>query len=189
MATEAVLITLQKLWGILRAQGIPAAVVGGVALALWKHARTTRDVDVLILADDADFGRLKDELLAAGFALKTDRSIDLDVTELWQFVFEPKDALVEVQVDLLRARSGFARQALQRSVDVGGETLGFDLTVLSCEDLVLLKLLAGRIIDRADAAALLRANATTIDDGQLDQRAKMLNLTDLLTEARRESRE
>jgi len=35
--------------------------------------------------------------------------------------------------------------------------------VLACEDLILHKLMAGRIIDRADAAALLRANRGALD--------------------------
>ena len=41
------------------------------------------------------------------------------------------------------------------------ELSGLDVTldVLACEDLLLHKLLAGRVIDRVDAAALIRANA------------------------------
>ena len=35
--------------------------------------------------------------------------------------------------------------------------------VLACEDLIINKPLAGRIIDRADAAALVRANHETLD--------------------------
>ena len=37
------------------------------------------------------------------------------------------------------------------------------IAVLACEDLVLHKLLAGRMIDLADAVALLRANRDTLD--------------------------
>ena len=37
------------------------------------------------------------------------------------------------------------------------------LYVLACEDLIVFKLAAGRIIDFADAAALLRANRSLID--------------------------
>jgi hypothetical protein len=34
---------------------------------------------------------------------------------------------------------------------------------LACEDLIINKLLAGRAIDLADAAALIRANANALD--------------------------
>jgi hypothetical protein len=41
--------------------------------------------------------------------------------------------------------------------------LDVEIFVLSCEDLILHKLIAGRIIDRADAAALLRANRAGVN--------------------------
>jgi hypothetical protein len=41
--------------------------------------------------------------------------------------------------------------------------LDFDLDVLACEDLILHKLLAGRLVDRADAAMLLRVNWAGLD--------------------------
>jgi hypothetical protein len=41
--------------------------------------------------------------------------------------------------------------------------LDLDLYVLACEDLILHKLLAGRLLDRVDAAMLLRANRTELD--------------------------
>jgi hypothetical protein len=41
--------------------------------------------------------------------------------------------------------------------------LDFDLDVLACEDLILHKLLAGRFVDRADAAMLLRANRADLN--------------------------
>ena len=46
---------------------------------------------------------------------------------------------------------------------------GIDLAlyVLSCEDLILHKMLAGRIIDRIDVATLLRLNRTSMDFGYL----------------------
>lgn len=75
--------------------------------------------------------------------------------------YEPPGSFVEVKVDLLIARSDYQRTALSRRVAV--PELGDDLCVLSCEDLILHKLLAGRIIDRADAAALLRYNHGALD--------------------------
>jgi hypothetical protein len=38
-----------------------------------------------------------------------------------------------------------------------------EIAVMSCEDLIIHKLLAGRIIDSADVAALLRANRAGLD--------------------------
>jgi hypothetical protein len=41
--------------------------------------------------------------------------------------------------------------------------LDLDLDVLACEDLILHKLLAGRLLDRVDAAMLLRANRADLN--------------------------
>ena len=43
---------LATAWNALGAQKLPAAIVGGLALAFWKHPRSTRDIDLLIIADD-----------------------------------------------------------------------------------------------------------------------------------------
>jgi hypothetical protein len=41
--------------------------------------------------------------------------------------------------------------------------LDIELDVLTCEDLIVHKLLAGRLVDRADAATLLRVNRADLD--------------------------
>ena len=47
---------------------------------------------------------------------------------------------------------------------------------MSCEDLIIHKLLAGRIIDSADVAALLRANRAVLDLAYLQRLLGELNL-------------
>ncbi len=80
---------------------------------------------------------------------------------------EPPETFVDVQVDLLLAKTAYQKHVLSRRVSVPAAILGMDVDVLSCEDLIIFKLLAGRIIDRADAAALLRANRSSIDTDDL----------------------
>lgn len=56
------------------------------------------------------------------------------------------------------------------------------IDVLACDDLILLKLLAGRVIDRADAAMLLRENRDTLDFEHLRFWVARLDLTMEFTE-------
>jgi hypothetical protein len=70
---------------------------------------------------------------------------------------------MDLQVDLLLAQSEYHRQALARRVPTRLSNLNLDLYVLACEDLILHKLLAGRILDRADAVMLLRTNRAELD--------------------------
>jgi hypothetical protein len=55
--------------------------------------------------------------------------------------------------------------------------------ILSCEDLILFKLLAGRMLDRADCAYLLRANQDTLDVGYLKEWTTKLKVASEFQEA------
>jgi hypothetical protein len=95
-------------------------------------------------------------------------------------LFEPPNRHVEVQVDLLIVSSPFGLQALGRRVPMELAGAGI-IDVLSCEDLILYKLHAGRLIDRADAGTLLRANRLTLDLPYLLEWADRLQVLDDLS--------
>ncbi len=61
------------------------------------------------------------------------------------------------------------------------------VSILSCEDLILFKLLAGRILDRSDCAYLLRFNRDTLDFAYLKNWASKLQLNDELDEVSHEA--
>jgi hypothetical protein len=109
MASEGVLATLRAGWNALSGVAAPKAVIGGLALTAWNHARYTRDADVLLVSGD------------------------------------------------------FQKEAVDRAVPWPALTDAGDLRVVQPDDLVVIKLLAGRLIDRADAAMLLRENREAID--------------------------
>lgn len=46
MHPEAVLLALRRAWLAIEPLGLPVAVMGGLALAVWQHVRATRDVDL-----------------------------------------------------------------------------------------------------------------------------------------------
>jgi hypothetical protein len=67
MATEGVLATLQQGWHALAGVDAPKAVIGGLALTAWKHARSTRDADVLVAIDRQRMGEVVAAIVSAGF--------------------------------------------------------------------------------------------------------------------------
>ena len=123
----------------------------------------TQDVDLLIALDVRPQALLA-RLSAAGFRSKG-RSpvIRLEDAEFIQLFCEPPGELMEIQLDLLLANTEFQKKALERRVWLPAGELGFEVAVLACEDLIIMKLGAGRIIDRFDAAALLKANRYILD--------------------------
>jgi hypothetical protein len=164
MAGETVLRALRHVWLVLNSLNLPAAVAGGIAMAAWKYVRATRDVDVLIAIARERLDSLLVELRQAAVRPKRDPPLTaLGRLDVVQLLYQPPETFVEIQIDLLVAQSPYYTTALQRRVATELPHLDIPIAVLACEDLVLHKLLAGRIIDRADAAALLRANRESLD--------------------------
>jgi len=170
MPSEVLLGALRRIWTILEPLGVPVALMGGVALSAWNHPRSTRDVDLLIGLDKSGFGSMFQALLTAGLRAKRQPAImRIDEQEIAQFLYTPDDEFFDVQIDLLLAGTPYQHIALARRIELKFSTLDFPIWVLSCEDMILHKLLAGRLIDSADAAMLLRENRAELDFAYLGQ--------------------
>jgi hypothetical protein len=183
MPSELVLRTLAHSWRVLEPLGMPMAVMGGIALSAWKHVRATQDVDLLIGIGKADLNLVLRQLAGGQIRPKQDPPV-MPLGQLWivQCLYEPAGAYLDLQIDLLLAESDYHRQALDRRIQMRLPDSAFDVFVLACEDLIIHKLLAGRLIYRADAAALLRRNRTTLDLGLVVRSVNGLGLTRELAE-------
>ncbi len=170
MPADAVLQSLRHVWLTLDGLKVPMAVTGGLALATWKHIRATRDVDLLVELGENDLDRVVEHLRATGLRPKrTPPVAPLGQLDVLQLLYEPPETFVDLQIDLLLAKSDYHREALRRRMPAQLPDLDIAIAVLACEDLILHKLLAGRLIDRVDAAALLRANRSSLDMDYLRQ--------------------
>lgn len=173
---DALLTALRDFWLALQALHPRLAIMGGIALSFWKTVRATRDVDVLLAADERDLETLLQQLAAAGFRPKhSSGPVRLGGMEIIQLLYDPPGSHIAVQVDLLVGKTDYHRTALDRRLPFELPGVDVELAVLSCEDLILHKLLAGRIIDRADVVSLLRGNGETLDREYLARWARSLN--------------
>jgi hypothetical protein len=173
MAAAVVLQALEHVWSSLAPLKVPMAVSGGLALAVWQHVRATRDVDLLLGVSEKQFARIHKALNAAGIKPKHKASpVPLGNLQVHQFQYEPPGAFL----DLLLSDSSYHQTALARSVEVKLSSLEGKVFVLACEDLIIQKLLAGRVIDKADVTALLRANRNSLDMNYLRHWCKELDL-------------
>ena len=164
MPAEVVLATLRHLWRTLGRLDISCALLGGLAMAVWKHPRFTKDVDLLVALGNTNTDDLLRSLIDAGFrAKRAEPLVKIDETEFLQLSYQPEDSFVEVQIDLLLVRTRYQQEAIGRRTAVDSAELGFEIDVLACEDLIVHKLLAGRMIDLADSHALLRENRSSLD--------------------------
>jgi len=156
--------TLRHAWRTLEPLGAPMAVMGGLALSVWEHFRATNDVDLLIGVDDIDTAVVLAKLIEAGIRPRRDPPVTvIGEVEFIQAAYEPPETYVDLKIDILLAKSEYHRQALRRRITVPLPEAGFEVAVLRCEDLIILKLLAGRIIDRVDVIELLKSNRDRLD--------------------------
>lgn len=65
-----ILDTAREVSRLMREAGIPGVVIGGIAVVLHGHLRTTKDIDIFL---DSDLGPLADLLAAHGFRFDPDR--------------------------------------------------------------------------------------------------------------------
>lgn len=140
---------------IFDAQKIPYAVMGGLAVRAYGVPRPTYDVDVTISVDTDRLPALYQEVKAAGYTVPeaylsgwVDRIAEMPLVKFR--IYRPDRS---VDVDVFLAETAFQREIMSRrkesELDVGAAWL------VTPEDLILLKLIAGRPRDLGDVQDVL----------------------------------
>jgi hypothetical protein len=147
--------------------------------------RLTKDGDLLLAIPEPEARSAVQRLVAQGFRSKRPEGMVRlpDGTRFVQLICDSPDAVLEIQLDLILATSEFHRQAIARRVALPEAELGFAIDVVSCEDLIVLKLIAGRILDRVDAGELMKANRDALELPYLTNWVRRLNLQKQFAEA------
>lgn len=181
---------IEALWVLqeqLRSEGIPSAVVGGIALSVWGEPRATRDVDVRVLLEREEAPRLL-SVLADEYLLLADDP--LGTLRKLGFLFVQDRT--GVRLDLLLADTEFDREVVRRArpVEIGPDRV---IYVCSAEDLLIYKLISTRPRDHEDAAGVVHRQGDDLDDGYIEcwlrQFERALDDSTLLEEYRRLRRE
>jgi hypothetical protein len=149
---------LADLARVLAARRVRWYLFGAQAAILHGAARLTADVDVTIDAGDQPRTDIVRALAAAGFELRVrDAEGFVERTSVLPLVHAPS----RIPVDLVIAGPGLEELFLGR---VERRTIGgIEIPVVGAEDLVAMKVLAGRSKDLEDAAAVIRARGRTLD--------------------------
>jgi hypothetical protein len=164
--------TLDEVLDALASAGARAAIAGGIAQQVWGRIRATRDLDLLVLSVAGERPVL-DALKARGLrATRKPRSIA--AMTLHSFVRDDPEGFIDVQVDLFFVTTGLGPEAVERAVSL--PVAGRAIPVVRAEDLLLLKLLADRVLDRADAQDIVREQGARLDVAYLRSRAATLGL-------------
>jgi len=149
----------------MREAGIPGAVVGGIAVVLHGHMRTTKDIDVFV---EGPLQALAELLVTKGFTFDSQKK---------EFVREGIPIHL-VTIDQLK-------QPPRKFVEIEG------ITTVSLEDLIEIKLRSGssnvlRAQDLADAIGLIRHHRLTGEFARLLDKSLRPTYRRLMKEIRRE---
>ena len=136
----------------LKSAHVDYVLLGGLAMIISGRDRNTRDMDVLVAELPESLTRA---CLQEGFRHDPSRDrLALPGTILHRYWMELEDTGMLLSFDVQQGQMPFHASVMQRHrlVDLGGVTV----SVASPEDLILLKLLAFRPVDRADCLNLVR---------------------------------
>lgn len=155
---DALHTTLADAVEFLRDHQVPYALIGGLAVSIHGMPRVTMDVDLVVAID------VERAVKLAG-ALSQSRFLPLfpDVNEVIErsFILPLRHRTTNVKVDLPIGMSGFERQVVARAET--HQVAGISLSVATTEDLLIMKVLAGRPQDDTDVQGLLIAQSDKLD--------------------------
>ena len=135
-----------------KATRVSGAVIGGVAVSIRAHARFTRDLDALVVVQDAKWPEFAGRAEKFGFTGR--------VPDVLEFASQTRMLLLQhessgVPLDVSLGALGFEEELIGRATIV---KLGrLKVPIAAAEDLIILKAVAQRPIDLADIDSLLQA--------------------------------
>lgn len=131
---------------------LPYMVAGGQAVLLYGEPRLTRDIDITLGVDLDRLADVQEAALAAGFTPLVDSEPFVRETMVLPCV----DAGSGIRIDFIFSFSPYEAEALLRArcVTVGSTPVRF----VSPEDLIILKIVAGRDRDLEDVRILMARN-------------------------------
>ena len=155
----SILDAVAELTGFLEAEGIPYAVIGGIAVQYWGESRTTRDVDIVVLVPPDK----TDQFLKHAVDRFHPR-----IADAVSFAKENRVLLLETSdgtpADIALGIPGYEEEALKRAV-TGSINGSPPFRLISAEDLIIHKILASRPRDLEDAELILVRQHQRIDMG------------------------
>ncbi len=178
---------LCDLVGLLEELDEPYAVMGGWAVRAHGLPRPTYDVDLTVAMDREKLPAFFARIDALGYDVGDqyrggwlDSVADMPLFKATTFV-EGRTLVADIFVAENEFQQSIIARRLRGSID------GLPTWLVTAEDLILMKLVADRIRDRADVQDIMAMNLQ-LDDAYLDHWAEKLGIADKLAAARKEFR-
>ncbi len=172
----AIAVALRQLAALLAEWSDPAAVVGGIAIVARTRPRLTIDIDVVIAVAPEHVDELLALTLRHGFRHDPEETAQLLEGGLARF-WTPPSRELGVGLDLMFVDSDFLESVVARATPLS--LAGTTLPVATVEDLLVMKLEAGRPQDIDDILAI-KDTCDDLDLAYVRLHAERLGISDRL---------
>jgi hypothetical protein len=152
---------------------IPHCVIGAVALGAWGRMRATHDLDFLVLIDGPSREELIARLSSSGITANQQWAAANPMAKSRVTRFAAREHPL-YPLDIIYASDQHEREVVNRAQTT--TLLGVSFPVVSAEDLMLLKLKAGRPTDFDDVISIIRNPRLQLDLNYLWSWADRLGL-------------
>jgi hypothetical protein len=147
---------VRRLAVVFARRGVRHALIGGLAVGLLARPRSTKDADFILQVPALAFPGLLEELVAEGFEIDVLETIRRWSTDRMAVFYRGS-----VRIDWLQPVLPLYANVLDSAQP--RPWLDSQLRVATPEGLILTKMVAFRLQDQADIAAILAANRDSID--------------------------
>ncbi len=138
-------------------QNIPYAIIGGLAVQYWGEPRATRDIDITVLVPTASLDAFLQQLISR-FSPRVENAI--------AFARCSRMLLLQTEsgipIDISLGIPGYEEEVMKRAINVEWPT-GDTVRIISCEDLIIHKCVAGRPRDLEDVSGILQRQGKKVD--------------------------
>lgn len=158
----------------LREKKLQFCLAGGWAVSIIGTARTTIDIDILIILND-DMKKQVISILEDSFILiqSHEKEMKFRTLSIWRNIVSIQKKGDLFIIDFLMADTDYLKSIVERKIEIDYE--GITIPVITVEDLLILKLSSFRKQDQVDIENLLHSSSP-IDWKYLENTIKKLDL-------------
>lgn len=144
---------IKRIAAELSRQNIPYMIIGGQAVLLYGEPRLTKDIDITLGVGVEKLPIITDAARALNLTIETDE-VDAFVKDT--MVLPVSEAKTGIRVDFVFSFTPYERQAIERAPEVRFDDIPIRFAAL--EDVVIHKVIAGRVRDIEDIKTILLKN-------------------------------
>jgi len=148
--------------------GLQWYVFGAQAAIIWGSSRLSADVDVTAAIEPETLAHYTDAMSSHGFEPVIDDSEFVARTRVLPFVHRTSG----MPLDVVLAGPGLEEEFLRRAIPVDVD--GTLVPVISPEDLIVTKILAGRPKDIEDIRSVIHQRASSLDEARIREVLSLL---------------